>query len=391
MVADLTSSMFPLIRLDVSNGLRARFAGITDYCGFCCHVPANTNPGDPRALLFSLEGEVDVMLRVECGKAESNYASLLQEVYNSIPLADRYSNNLFALYDKVVGAPLRAMVANQRTLRKVGTPVQIGTPPADPAISLVASFGDTIALRQFLCHFAADKDIGSTEVVCVVAKPVYTNEFHATAHYCSRLFNVSLVLVFSRDSLDTVEATNIGASVASAPLLVLADEGVIPCSDTLLGKLKERLNGPSAPAAVCPLPLLFDSSALHYGLQVTSSTELPGFSTVRPRHTQPANASGLVASEALSKACVAIRKSDFDAAGGLDTTFLHADFSWDSLSNRLAASGKTMMVDLDNTLWQRNPGTTPKDGVRSLRDFTYYLDAWAYTGNLQPNKRNASH
>ncbi len=126
-------------------------------------------------------------------------------------------------------------------------------------------------------------------------------------------------------------ARNLGAGSTNAEILVFVDGDVAVCDDTL-ARLAERLSDPAVDAV----------QALY-----TADVDAPDFATDFQNLYQHYNFASVAHADrlgGLSSYCVAIRRADFEAAGGFDEAIDRPTVEDDNLGHTLFAAGKRIVM-----------------------------------------------
>jgi GT2 family glycosyltransferase len=378
---DVTESLFPLARLDVSENYKKRFPDITDLCGFVCFAPIPTQPGESRAMQFSFRGSNDVWIKLASTAIEAQGLQLIKEILGIIPAPDKIRGSLYALFDRALGSAIEAISTTSRKTVAEISERQFGIPPAAPSVSVIVPlFGRYDFLRHQLAHFVDDPDFDNVDLIYVVDDPaiIVPALDMAAAHH--QLFNKPFRVVWYGQNLGFAGANNIGARVARADTLLLLNSDVIPQANGWLAALHTALNELPDAGAVGPLLQFADNSVQHAGMLPKRDPFFPGFLlNIHPGKGINWNKGNEPSQHPLlTAACLMLRKSDYLAAGGLDEGYIIGDFEDSDLCLKLRKCGQTLWLVPAARLWHLERQSQNLENIAGYRQLLTLFNGWRY-------------
>jgi GT2 family glycosyltransferase len=311
--------------------------------------------------------------------------------------AFRQSMNLFApqgrmteRFGKVDWPVLGAMQALQcQRLQALAVDVHdVGPQCAQPLVSLIIPL-----YRRFdfvepqLIKFSQDAWLREhAQIIYVIDDPALVETMRSEAPALFDLHRVPFCWVWGQANRGFSGANNLGASVATAPRLLFLNSDVFPLHTGWAPALLEVLAQRPDVGAVAPLLLHTDGTIQHAGMAFRHADEFGIWTNYHPdRGLDPTltQRRGLVDVPAVTGACLAMRRSDFDAIGGWDTGYLIGDFE-DSdlcLSLRAKGLGSVCLMDVRLTHLERQSFASLGDpGFRTgvvILNATRHQTRWA--------------
>ncbi len=380
-ICDVTESLFPLARFDLIEGYKTRFPDFPSSCGFVCHAPLPTKPGECRAMCFSFEEFDDVWLRLSTPKAESDGVQLVREILDLIPSPDKIRGSLYSLFDRALGTAIEAISAKSRKTVPQISERQFGTLPVAPTVSVIIPlYGRYDFLRHQLAHFVDDADFDDADLIYVVDDPsILVNVLDmAVAHY--QLFCKPFRLVWYEKNLGFSGANNIGARVARADTLLLLNSDIIPKASGWLSILRQALDELPQAGAVGPLLQFADDSIQHAGMHPKRDAFFPGFMlNIHPgKGTTWSKGNEPTQHPMLTAACLLLRKADYDAVGGLDEGYIIGDFEDSDLCLKLRKLGQTLWLVPAAKLWHLERQSQNMGNISGYRQLLTLFNGWRY-------------
>lgn len=246
-----------------------------------------------------------------------------------------------ALMDNCL-APSAAALS--RTLLSAPRPVetvQIGAPPSNPAISIVVPLYRNLGFLRFQVAALAGKDVSDqAELIYVLDSPEQRTDVEHMLRGLYALHRIPMTLVVMPANLGYAAANNAAAAQARAPLLLLLNSDVIPLAPGWLAPLRAALDTPGVGAAG-PKLLFDDGSIQHAGLYFERDGDGTWFNAHyhkgMPRHWPGALGSRDV--PAVTGAALLVRRSLFEAVGGVCEDYIIGDYEDSDLCLRLRAEG----------------------------------------------------
>lgn len=221
--------------------------------------------------------------------------------------------------------------------------VRIGTPRADPAVSVVVPLYRNLRFIRFqLAHFARDPAMAECELVYVLDSPEQRPEAEHLLRALHALYRVPVTLVVQAGNYGFASACNAGAAEAQAPRLLMLNSDVVPAARGWLPTLVAALEADPALFAVGPKLLTEDDSVQHAGLYFERNGPLNewfnnhymkgaprGFPALdRPRRVP-----------AITGAAMLLDRARFDQVDGFTTSYVIGDYEDSDLCLKLRAQG----------------------------------------------------
>ncbi len=255
---------------------------------------------------------------------------------------------------------------------------EFGTPPATPRASVVIPLHgrlDMMAVQMALftaCRMARD------EVIFVLDDPPRREAALALAQSAWDRFGMPLRLILPAEARGFGPASNLGMRHARGGVVVFLNADAFPRGTDWLDHLVAAVADPSVGAAGARL-LYPDGSLQHGGMRLEAGPggwlfpEHPGKGLRPPPATE-----GLRDVEALTGACLALRREVAERFGGFDEDYVIGDFEDADLSVRLAAAGlRRVMVDQATLVHLERQSQGRADEQAGRWNLTL-LNAWTY-------------
>ncbi len=338
------STAIPVPRPDVREAAKA-YALTHDDWGFTAFVPLHAPPGTPVWLEAELtDGELGQRsIQPSDGAGLSTIRQIL-----SLPRAP--ASRLASVMEGTIGPAVAALNAARLARPRAVTDVAFGTPPAAPRLSVVVPLHGRLDFMEMqLALFSARPDRG-VELIYVLDDPPRRAECEQMALAAEARFGLPFRLLLLEENLGFAPACNEGAKRARAPFLCLLNSDVFPLPDQGMGALTAlpaRLEADPGLGAVGPLLLYEDGTVQHQGMQFEAVRGLPPWPfPIHPRKAHPApQGAELLDAPAITGACLALRRAEWEALGGFDEGFVIGDFEDSDLCLRLREKGLRCAVD----------------------------------------------
>ncbi|HVS01918.1 MAG TPA: hypothetical protein VMT16_04040 [Thermoanaerobaculia bacterium] len=220
---------------------------------------------------------------------------------------------------------------------------QFGEGPADPVVSVVVPLERRVDLleHQIVC-FGGDPAARAAEIIYVLESAELAHELAPRAAGLSELYEVPFKILALAGGIGWASAVGAGASVATAPLLLLLGREVFPKTPGWLPAMTELHHQQSGIGALGAKLLYEDDTIQHAGVHLTrpgpgSPWEARSYHKGLHRGVPAANVTRRVA--AVSGACLLVRREDYERAGRLRGAFVGGDQEDVDLCLRLQAAG----------------------------------------------------
>lgn len=230
---------------------------------------------------------------------------------------------------------------HRSSLAARGTPelIRIGTPPANPTVSIIVPLYRNLSFLRFqLASFARDPECRAAELIVVLDSPEQAREVEHLLRGLYALHQMPLTLVVLSRNLGYAAANNAAAACARAPALLLLNSDVIPAGPFWLGALTAAL-GQEGVGAVGPKLLFDDESVQHAGLffqrdfdgQWLNAHYHKGMPRFWPGAIQPRRVPGVTG------AALLVRRHLFETVGGICEDYIVGDYEDSDFCLRLHA------------------------------------------------------
>lgn len=294
-------------------------------------------------------------------------------------------SRMAAVMDGCIGPIARGL--NRARLARRATPrrLEYGSPPIEPRRSLIIPLHgrlDYMAMQLGLFSARPDPD---AEILYILDDPTLWNEAERQAQSCLVRFGLPFSLIDLGANLGYAPANNAGLAAARGAHLCLLNADVFPTGQegmAWLAPLCDLLDDPTV-GAVGPLLLFEDGTVQHDGMAYARIPSLPPWpfplhpgkgripDPTLPRWQEVAAATG---------ACLAVRRADLSAVGGLDEELIVADFEDAALCEALRARGLKIILRRDIVLYhfeRQTPGSdAPWRFGATLANASHFARCW---------------
>lgn len=230
--------------------------------------------------------------------------------------------------------------------------------PHSPMVSVIVPlFGRSDFVEYQLTHFAQDPDFtnGTAELIYVIDDPALVEPILQSYHQLFKLYKVPFQLIWGKVNRGYSGANNLGLKIARGNTVLLLNSDVFPIHNGWVSRMKAELLSDETIGAVGARLDFADGSVQHQGMFFEYSAELGVWLNEHPmRGFDVPIKNETYDVEAATGACLALRREDLVAVGGMDEGFLIGDFE-DSdlclklrnLRGRIVIAGGTRLVHLE--------------------------------------------
>ncbi len=266
---------------------------------------------------------------------------------------------------RTIGPVTRALNRARLAARPTPQRVDFGQSPQLPERSLIIPLhGRLDFMAMQLALFSARPD-PATEIIYVLDDPRLAGEAERLAHSCWMRFALPFSVIDLRAHLGYSPANNAGLAAARAGHVCLLNADVFPRHGegmSWLEPLCQPLSDPRTGAVGATL-LFEDNTLQHAGMEYGQVPGMPPWPF--PQHPGKGAKPAMAAKEtvevtAVTGACLALRRADLLAIGGLDEDCIIADFEDASLCEALRRRGHRIMLKRDVVLYhleRQTPGS----------------------------------
>jgi len=221
---------------------------------------------------------------------------------------------------------------------------QLGSPPAAPEVSVVVPlYGRSDFVEHQLLEFVRDPWFRAhAELVYVIDDPALLEAFVPQAEALFRLYGLPFRWVWGAVNRGFSGANNLGAAHSSAPKIIFLNSDAFPRQPGWIQPLLEVLDADPTVGAIGPRLVFADGSIQHAGMEFLRREEFHIWVNHHPWRgldTALDPAEGLSFLPAITGACLAITRDNFERIGGWDTGYLIGDFEDSDLCLKLRDQG----------------------------------------------------
>jgi GT2 family glycosyltransferase len=274
-------------------------------------------------------------------------------------------------------APAVKQLQRQRGPARIKKVAQYGTPPPDPAVSIIIPlYGRIDFVEQQMAQFVHDAEISQADVVYVLDSPELSQTAFALAPQLAQLYRVPFRLAGLESNVGYSEATNAGASLAHGRLLLLLNSDILPDRPGWLGRMVAFHDATPEIGALGPKLLYEDDSIQHAGLFFYREAQsglwcnnhyYKGLHRTLP----PANVTRAV--PGVTGACMMISLELYRQLGGLSGQYVQGDYEDSDLCLRLAEAGRENWYLADVELYHLEGQSYPSQVRRLVAGFNRWL------------------
>lgn len=257
--------------------------------------------------------------------------------------------DLDRVFDHVAGPAIGGLHAACRERPVTVERHDLGPQPVAPRVSLLIPLHGRIDyLEVQLALFSAQPCTARAEIIYVVDDPPRQEAALALARSAHARFDTGCRLLLPNRNLGFAAATNVALREASGTYVCFLNSDAFPNSADWLDRLMLRLETDPSLGMVGPLLLLPDGGVQHEGMLLEQLTTHAGWRF--PRHKRKGMrplGEGMVRPDAITGACMVLRRSLAQNLGGFDEGFVIGDFEDADLCARAAQAGFGVAIDRD--------------------------------------------
>ncbi|WP_430437713.1 glycosyltransferase family 2 protein [Oceanibaculum nanhaiense] len=237
---------------------------------------------------------------------------------------------------------LSALQADCLADKRIDRVIAFGPPPARPRVSIVIPlYGRYDFIRAQWMRFAFDPDLAHADLIYVLDKPEDAAQVESLLHGLHLTFGVSCRLAVNAENYGFAGASNLGASLAAAPMLLFLNSDVAPMGTGWLSRMLDFYKATPDIGLLGPKLLFPDGSIQHAGLYFIGGVAkwwLNGVYCKGYGADWPA-ASTSREVPAVTGACMMIARDKYAAVGGISEQYVIGDFEDTDLSLRCRRQG----------------------------------------------------
>jgi len=285
---------------------------------------------------------------------------------------------LQGVFGQVLGPALVALHRRHQTAPMAVEVQEFGSQPAAPRASLVIPLHGRLDMMPVqMALFSACRMAGD-EIIFVLDDPPRRGSALAAAQSSWDRFGLPLRLVLPAEGRGFGPASNLGLRHARGQFVVFLNADAFPQSTDWLDRLVAAVTPPGVGAAGARL-LYPDDSLQHGGMRMVpgpggwSFPEHPG-KGLRP----PPPAAEPREVEALTGACLALRREVAESFGGFDPDYVIGDFEDADLCARLRRAGLSCVMEDHAALVHLERQSQGRADEEAGRWNLTLLNAWSY-------------
>jgi len=328
-------------RPDVRNSLGNDVDFDTGNAGFMVGLKGLMPGSSLRLRVLSEEG-AHVLHAIECKPLPADPAAIARHLFGV-----RTPQSAFAERVRQLDAPLLEPFIRRRQEMFQSLPVetkQLGSPLAHPRVTIIIPiYGRIDFMEHQFIEFSRDAWLREhAELIYVLDDPGVAEAFKSQAVFLYNLYGLAFSWVWGGANRGFSGANNLGAQFARGGVLLFLNSDVIPLEPGWLQALVDILDGHPEVAAVGPRLLFADGSIQHCGMTFEWHEELgvwinhhpcQGLDPILDPHAS------LTCVPAITGACLALRREEFERVGGWDSGYLIGDFEDSDLCLKLHSEG----------------------------------------------------
>lgn len=294
-------------------------------------------------------------------------------------------------YERVLGPALTAIHAARLARPRAVAEIAFGTLPDAPLCSIVVPlYGRMDFLTYQLALLSEHAGQGAHELIYVLDDPPRKRELLDLAHAAHRRFGLPFRIIVAEENLGYGPANNLGIAAARGEFICLLNSDVMPAPDSLdwLELMIGDLRADPGLGVMGALLLFEDGTVQHEGLTFERLPQQANWPfPMHPRKgllPRPETPTGPERVEAVTGACMVLRRSLATELGGFDERFAIGDFEDSDLCLRIRARGLACAVDRRARLYhlERQSQITPDN---LWRHHATLFNAWTHTRRWFPD------
>jgi GT2 family glycosyltransferase len=330
-------------RPDVIAAVGYQFNLSDDRCGFICHVPEALSTGDLPYLEVELHtGEIGFKtFKLSTRSGIEAIRRILQDVQV------RYAD-IDSAYDHVLGPAIASLNAARFRERTPPVEAKFGRPPEKPKCSLVIPlYGRVDFIEYQMALFSRHRGMDQFEIIYVLDDPTKRSELDYLSQSVFARFRLPFRLLCLGANMGFAPASNAGLDAAKGEFVCFLNSDIFPITDDWLERLIQRLREDPRIGIIGPRLLFEDGSIQHEGCVYASLPEFGNWNFVDHinKGHRPRAEDGLHHCEAITGACMVVKRSLARKLGGFDVGYIIGDFEDSDLCRKVQANGLACAVD----------------------------------------------
>lgn len=368
-------------RPDIVEVFSNTHGSLSHFAGFLSSLKGAIKVGE-KICLLSIAG--DQMIRI----SETTWEAAPKDPLSFARWAFDYPTPMTRFYERLSrhdGPILEALIRRHRCdlagQRHETSKYGRGTPA--PKCSIVIPIYKRFDfMRNQLLELSEDPFIRQDcELIYVLDDPLLEDALRGAASIFYDSYRLPFEIVYSSVNRGFAGATNLGVSLARAPLILLLNSDVIPIETGWLSEMVEQLES-DRNVGIVGSRLLFANGAIqHDGM--TFSWE-PSWKCHLNKHPNAGfdphalNIPSVTTEKAVTGACMLLRKEEYASVNGLDDEFLIGDFEDSDLCLKFASRELVIKCVHFNKLTHLERQSFSSLGSSGFRDKVARYNAWRH-------------
>ncbi len=285
------------------------------------------------------------------------------------------------------GAIISALIERKIGRRRRSPPSihDYGRQSARPKCAVVVPlYGRHDFMLNQLLAFSDDPDfVAAVELIYVIDDHRLVAPLAVDAPMFEASFGVPFRTIWSSENRGFAGATNLGVANSSAPFVLLMNSDVIPIAPGWLERMRSVLAA-HPEIGMLGVRLHYPNGAVqHDGMGFQWEPTWRAYLNKHPGAGLPGSPSteSFARRQAVTAACVLMRREVYDAVGGLDEKFLIGDFEDSDLCLKVREQGlEIACLPLPITLIHLERQSFNAIGSPNFRDYVVRYNAWRHHG-----------
>jgi GT2 family glycosyltransferase len=327
-------------RQDVANAFGYQF-GSAESAGLLAHV-RGIKPGQRVRMKTLADTGAHTLAEATVGQLPSDPVAAARVLFSLNVVHSEFHNRIGTIDEPIIGKLLQLQRKAQDALPCKER--QLGMPPARPLVSVIVPlYGRADFIEHQLMEFCEDEwFMQNAELVYVLDDPALVEHFSSKIEALYRVYRTPMRWVWGHANRGFSGANNLGVAGTKGEYLMFLNSDAFPQQAGWLQALVEVLRANPEIGAVGPRLVTAEGSIQHAGMQFLHRADLGiwvnhhpnmGLDPALDTHTET------TVVPAVTGACLAMRRRDFDAINGWDTGYLIGDFEDSDLCLKLRAAG----------------------------------------------------
>ena len=372
--APLATRWISTERADIREAFIERYS--LDHARFCFLAYVEAPELDPQEMHLEVElegGEVGFKPLPAPG---GTGAAAIRRMLGTIQLAP---DEVVDRCDRVLGPPVVAL--NRQRLAAAGKPsiVEVGNLPERPRCSVIIPLYGRIDYLMYQCALFSEHGMPADELVYVLDDPPKKQALIDMAQSAWRRFGIPMKLVLLPENRGYAPANNAGLAECRGEYICYLNSDVMPHEPRWLDLMIGALEADAGLGMVGGLLTFEDGTVQHAGMTFKRLPQLGNFPYAmhpgKGRMRHPSR--GVQPAEAVTGACMVLRRDLAQELGGFDTDYVIGDFEDADLCFRIKAKGLDCAVHEDAVLWhlerqsQGTPGNFWRHNLTLVNGWTF--------------------